>query len=247
MLQIVGPQLDPVLGHQQRDPEEAFGQQAGERGHPAGGRVADVDLAQVLVPVEGQRPQQPLQFVDEVEQVGHLGALYGAQRPGGPAGGLHRAHRGLGTQGRVQPALFPGEFGQPVQAGGERFGLARADPADQVLEALGEAPALTPGVRAAIVRRGPERGGPDAGDVLGQDDPAALLLLGAAAQRVELELVLRQPADQPVAPEPRLSRRIRITTFREQSDPHEWHPRSPVQAVAVRPVTRRGKLKRICR
>ncbi|GAA3085607.1 hypothetical protein GCM10020254_32460 [Streptomyces goshikiensis] len=77
--------------------------------------------------------------------------------------------------------------------------------------------------------------------MLRQEDPAVFLLLGAAAQRVELELVLREPAHQPVTPQPRLSRRIRITTFGEQSDPHEWHPRSPVRAVVVGPATRRGR------
>lgn len=236
----MGPELDPVLGHQQRDPEEAFGQESGERRHAARGRVADVGLAEtapglgvLLVPVEGQRPEHDLQFVHELEQVGHLRGLYGAGRAGRPAGGLQGAHRGLGAQGRVHPALFAGEFGEPVQPGREGLRRTGADALDQLLEAVHEPPALPAGVGPPVVGGGPQGGRPDAGDVLGQGHPGAFLL-GAAAQCVDLELVLREPAHEPVAPQPRFSRRIRITTFREQSDPHEWHPRSPVQAVAVR-------------
>ncbi len=237
--QVVGAQLYPVLRHQQRDPEEAFGQQTGERRHPARGRVADVDRAEalapgvLLVPVEGQRPQHALEFVHELQQVGHVRRLYGAARARGPAGGFQGPHRGLGAQCRVEPALFAGEAGEPVQPGGKGVRRAGADPVDELLEAVGEPPALTPGVGPPVVGGGPQGRRADVGDVLGQRDPGALLL-GAAAQRVELELVLRESAHEPVAPQPGLARRIRITTFREQSDPHEWHPRSPVQAVAVR-------------
>lgn len=65
-------------------------------------------------------------------------------------------------------------------------------------------------------------------DPVGEPDPALLFLVGGAAEREEVELVLGQTAHQAVAPKSGLTGRIRITTVREESDPHEHTPISLV-------------------
>lgn len=96
------------------------------------------------------------------------------------------------------------------QAGGES--------ARQPFGAAGE-----PGV--FLVR--PHRRRPHPSDPVGQSDPALSFLVGGAAEGEEVELVLGQTAHQTVAPESGLTGRIRVTTVREESDPHEHTPDLP--------------------
>ncbi len=225
--------------------------------------------ALLVVPVERERAQRALQLGGEGEEVGDFGALHGPAGAVGAGGRLQDPHGRLGAQGEVESAALAGQLGQPVEAGGEEPGtgaLARcrtgrvggADRGGEGGEVLGEALALAPpvgllaaghqpGQQAAFaaaaqgaVLGGPQRRDAHPADLIRQLDPALGLLVGGAAQREQVELVLRQPAHQSVAPEPGLTGRIRVTTVGEQSDPHEYTPRSPLWAAAVEPATHSG-------
>ncbi len=283
--EVVGPQLHGVLGDEQGHPEEALGQQSRQRGGAARRGMAEVDGAEALlvVPVEGERAQHPVELRGEGEEVGDGGGLDGASGAMGAAGGLKDPHRGLGAQGRGQPPVLAGQFGEPVEAFRElRVGDLRVrDPrvhdgrsaggpapacvlAGVVLlaarrtrhahrgsergEVGDEAPPFAPPVRAGapagqqpreqpsggveaegVLVGGPQGRRPHAADLDRELDPALCLLLGAAAEREEIELVLREAAHQTVAPESGLTGRIRIATFGEQSDPHEHTPDLPCE------------------
>ena len=224
--------MDAVLRDQQRNPEEAFGQQAGQGRGSAGRGMAEVDGAEavVAVPVEGERAQGALQLVGEHEVVGHGGGVHGAACARRAAGGFEDAHGDLGAEGRVEPAALAGEVGQAVQPFGEGLAVVvavRADGGGELLEVAEEAPPVTASVGVPVVLGGPQRSGADPLHLGRELDPALFHLLGAAAEGVDVEVVLCEPAHEPVAPQPGLTRRIRITTVRKQSDPHERTPDLP--------------------
>lgn len=212
--------------------------------------------ALLVVPVQRERAQRALQLGGEGEVVGDGGVLHGAAGPTGAGGGLQDPDGGLGAQGEMESAAFAGQLGETVEPCGEQLragALARfrtglvggADRAGEGGEVLGEAPAVAPAVglfapghqpgqQAAFaaaaqgaVLGGPQRRGAHPADLRRQPDPALVLLVGGAAQGEQVELVLRQPAHQSVAPESGLTGRIRITTVGEQSDPHEYTPDLP--------------------
>ncbi len=212
--------------------------------------------ALLVVPVERERAQRAFQLGGEGEEVGDAGALHGPAGAVGAGGRLQDPHGGLGAQGEVESAALAGQLGQSVEPGAEKLGarsLARcrtgrvggADRRGEGGEVLGEALALAPSVgllaaghqpgqQAAFaaaaqgaVLGGPQRCGAHPADLVRQLDPALGLLMGGAAQREQVELVLRQSAHQSVAPESGLTGRIRITTVGEQSDPHEYTPDLP--------------------
>lgn len=90
----------------------------------------------------------------------------------------------------------------------------------------GEQPLGGVGAQDVLVGR-PQRHRPHPADRCRKPDPALRFLFGGAAEREEIELVLRESAHQTVAPESGLTGRIRITTVGEESDPHEHTPDLP--------------------
>lgn len=220
--------------------------------------MAEVHTAEavLLVPVERQRAQGALEFGDEGEVVGDGGAVDGPAGARGAAGRLHDAHARLGAQGVAQSAAVPGQFGETVEAvreaGGRRTGVrtagsrfrlhAGADRADERRHVRREAPSVASSVRApqaggesaraarapGVLLARPHRRRPHPSDPVGQPHPALSLLVGGAAEGEQVELVLGQTTHQAVAPESGLTGRIRITTVREESDPHEHTPISLV-------------------
>lgn len=281
--EVVRPQLHGVLGDQQRHAEEAFGQQTGQGGGTSRGGVAEVHGTEALlvVPVEGERTEHPVELRGEGEEVGDGGGLDGAAGAGRTAGRLQDPYRGLGAERRGKSAVFAGQFGETVEAFGEprvpgtgggaspvavSAGLggfpgtggptgvsplaagrtSGADRGRERGEVGGEAPSFTPpvGARAAAgqqSRKQPPGGVQSQGVLVGDPqrrrpypahlerelDPATRLLFSGAAEREEIELVLRESAHQTVAPESGLTGRIRITTVGEESDPHEYTPDLP--------------------
>ncbi|CAM5324142.1 hypothetical protein STENM223S_10481 [Streptomyces tendae] len=246
--QVVGPQSHAVLGHQQGDVAEVPGEQPRQGGRAAGGRVAQVHRAEVvvLVPVQGQGAQGAFEARGHGQQVGNASPARGAVGAGRTAGAFEGAHGGLRAQRGGQSALVPGEFGETVQGGGETVrlkgrpavrhflrargrvpGSGGAQGGGQLAVVLGEAPARAPPEDVAVVLGLPERGGAHPPDLRRQRDPSPGLLAFAAAERVDVELVLLEAAHEPVAPGPGLTAHIRIATLRKQSDAHARTPDLP--------------------
>ncbi len=227
------------------------GEQSGQGGRPTGGGVAEVDRAQavVLVPVEREGAQRAFQVRGDSEELGYAHLARRAEGARRTTRALQSAHGGLGAQRAGQAALVTREFGQPVQRVAEtvRHVIRRAfgthapvvrTPAASLVRTgaqhrrqravvLAEAPARTPAVRHPVFLRAPQRRRPHPSDLRGQRDPALVLLALAAAERVDVELVLPEPAHEPVAPEPGVTAHIRIATLRKQSDAHERTPDLP--------------------
>ncbi|GAA2911600.1 hypothetical protein GCM10020221_04180 [Streptomyces thioluteus] len=236
--QVVLAQADAVLGDEQRGTEEAVGQQPREGGRPGGGGMAQVHsrepqiTVRCSVPVEGERAQGTLQQPGDDEQVGDAGAVRTGVGAGRAAGRLQGAQGGLGAERGGEAALVAGEVGEAVEALGETVRLITrgGEGGCQVAEVAGEALAFAAAVGAAgSLRRAsggaaPQWSGPDPADVAGQGVPTTLLLAGAAAQRVDLELVPGQAAHQPVAPLAALPRGVRVPTLGQQSHAHERTP-----------------------
>lgn len=121
----------------------------------------------------------------------------------------------FGEGARVARAVAALALGRAPAAAAGSAVVRGADGGDQVSEVPHEASSFAPSVRPPVAFRRPEGRGahPQYG---GRElDPAAALLVGAAAERVDVELVLREPAYEPVAPEPGLTRRVRVATVRE--------------------------------
>lgn len=126
--------------------------------------------------------------------------------------------------------------GRPFERGGPDGRVPGAHGRRQLLVALGEPPPRPSPVSDTVVLGGPQRCGAYAADLGRELDPALVLLLLAAAERVDVELVLPEPAHEPVAPEPGVTAHIRIATLRKQSDAHE---RTPDLPYGEPPLTRR--------
>ena len=252
--EVVRPQAHAVLGHQQGDAGEVAGQQARQGGRAAGRGVAEVDSTEavVLVPVEGERAQGAFEVRGDGEQIGYARLAGGAVGAGRTTGAFQRAYGGFGAERSRQAALVAGEFGESVQRVGEtvRLGGRRTPARDFSPEvdappepdALPDAPHSTAASspkhsanrrrarrprRHPVVLGRPQRRGAHPADLRRQRDPALVLLVLAATERVDVELVLCEPAHQPVAPEPGVTAHIRIATLRKQSDAHECTPDLP--------------------
>ncbi len=230
-----------------------MGDQSGERRRAAGRCMAEVDRAEsvVLVPVEGEGAQGALQLRGDGEQVRDARLARRSEGAGRTTGVLQGAYGGLGAERSDQPALVPGEFGEPVQRAAETVRLSggrvrsvrrvpRVRPGTQrrrqLPVALGEPAAGAAAVRHSVVLGRPQGSGPDPADLRRQLDPALVLLPLAAAERIDVELVSVEPAHEPVAPESGVTAHIRIATLRQQSDAHEYTPDLP---YGEPPLTRR--------
>ncbi len=144
-----------------------------------------------------------------------------------------RAAARPGTRAAVRTAAFADRAGEV----GVRLGEA----------AQGTAAAQIAAVGGVVVRDGPQRGGAHPGDLGRQRDPALVLLPPAAAERVDVELVPREPAHEPVAPEPGVTAHVRITTLRQQSDAHECIPDLPCGEPPLSGGSQREERMRTCR
>lgn len=230
------------------------GEQARKGGRAAGGGVAQVDRAEpvLLVPVEREGAQGLVQVRCHSQQVRHPGLPRGGQHAGRTTGAFQGAYGGLGAEGGHETALVAGEFGEAVQSSGETVRLGRgtgrpsrpgvrvggrgvrrgprvrrAEDGGEFAVVLGEAPARAPAVHHPVVLGRPQRRGAHPSDLGRQRHPAAVLLGLAAAERVDVELVVPEPAHETVAPESGVTAHIRITTLRKQSDAHECTPDLP--------------------
>ncbi|GAA3296785.1 hypothetical protein GCM10020295_27540 [Streptomyces cinereospinus] len=94
--------------------------------------------------------------------------------------------------------------------------------------ALGEPPARAAAVRDPVVLGRPQRRRADLADLGRQREQAVVLLALAAAERVHVEFVLREPAHEPVAPGTRVTAHVRIATLREESYAHDHTPDLPL-------------------
>lgn len=235
--EVVRAQPHAVLGHQQRYAREVPGEQSGQRGRASRRGMTQVDRAEavVLVPVEREGAQGSFQVRGHGEQIRYASLARRTQRTGRPTCALQGTYGGFGAECADETALVAGEFGEPVQRAAETVRLSgrllrggrRAQCCHEVAVVLGEPPARAARIHDPVVLGRPQRRRPHPADLRRQVDPALVLLAFAAAERVDVELVLPEPAHEPVAPESGVTAHIWIATLRKQSDAHECTPDLP--------------------
>ncbi len=177
----------------------------------------------------GQPATFPGEFGEPVETTGETVRLAGR---GGAAGTV--------LYGRRVPGLFAPVGRAPGRPVSWRHG---GEGGHQGAEALGETAPFAPSGAAAPALLGPSAA--SAGElppqgraahqpyVLRQFGAAARFQAGAGAQGVDLEVMAGESAHEPVAPRVRLTGRIRIAVFGEQSNAHECTPVLPVGVPGV--------------
>lgn len=211
--------------------------------------MAEVGRAErlLLVPVEGEGAQGPLQVLGEGEVVGKSGRGRALACAGGAAGGLQSADGVVGAERAGQSAAFAGEFGEGVEPAGEGglvAALARVvlgaesggEPAVGLDEAAPLVASVGPAGGAVLAERGASEEALGGGGRVGAAEVGGAGEAGVRregrrragpAEGVEVELVLSEPAYEPFAPASGLTGGVRVATLREQSDPHACTPDLP--------------------